>query len=191
MWRQNVVGRLQFLDCVIYKADEAGTELTQVAALGAKNPHDREILNPLKIPFGQGITGGVAQSKKAVIIDDLLKDQTYIADSEPARSEICVPLVSQGRVVGVIDSEHPEIGAFDAADLEVLTTVAAMTSAKLELLAEVDRSHSQYLALKNLIGSVLRKSRTARRLRRNCSMFAKWRLLGNSLVGLPMILIIF
>jgi hypothetical protein len=36
----------------------------------------------------------------------------------------------------VIDSEHPEIGAFDAADLEVLTTVAAMTSAKLELLAE-------------------------------------------------------
>ncbi len=124
---QNVVGRLQFLDCVIYKADEAGTELIQVAALGAKNPHAREILNPLKIPFGQGITGGVAQSKTAVIIDDLLKDQTYIADSEPARSEICVPLVSQGRVVGVIDSEHPEIGAFDAADLEVLTTVAAMT----------------------------------------------------------------
>ena len=36
------------------------------------------------------------------MIDDLLKDQTYIADSEPARSEICVPLVSQGRVVGVI-----------------------------------------------------------------------------------------
>ena len=33
---KNVVGRLQFLDCVIYKADEAETELTQVAALGAK-----------------------------------------------------------------------------------------------------------------------------------------------------------
>ena len=145
---QNVVGRLQFLDCVIYKADEAGTELTQVAALGAKNPYDREILNPLKIPFGQGITGGVAQSKTAVIIEDLLKDQAYIPDSEPARSEICVPLVSQGRVVGVIDSEHTEIAAFDQADLEVLTTVAAMTSAKLELLAEVSRSHKQYLALK-------------------------------------------
>ena len=99
---KNVVGRLQFLDCVIYKADEAETELTQVAVLGAKNPYDWEILNPLKIPFGQGITGRVAQSKAAIIIDDLLKDQTYILDSEPARSEICVPLVSQGRVVGVI-----------------------------------------------------------------------------------------
>ena len=145
---KNVVGRLQFLDCVIYKADEAETELTQVAALGAKNPYDREILNPLKIPFGQGITGRVAQSKAAIIIDDLLKDQTYIPDSEPARSEICVPLVSQGRVVGVIDSEHPQKAAFDRADLEVLTTVAAMTSAKLELLAEERRSHLQYLALK-------------------------------------------
>jgi GAF domain-containing protein len=145
---KNVVGRLQFLDCVIYKADEAETELTQVAALGAKNPYDREILNPLKIPFGQGITGRVAQSKAAIIIDDLLKDQTYIPDSEPARSEICVPLVSQGRVVGVIDSEHPQKAAFDRTDLEVLTTVAAMTSAKLELLAEERRSHLQYLALK-------------------------------------------
>ena len=145
---KNVVGRLQFLDCVIYKADEAETELTQVAALGAKNPYDREILNPLKIPFGQGITGRVAQSKAAIIIDDLLKDQTYIPDSEPARSEICVPLVSQGRVVGVIDSENPQKAAFDRADLEVLTTVAAMTSAKLELLAEERRSHLQYLALK-------------------------------------------
>ena len=47
---KNVVGRLQFLDCVIYKADEAETELTQVAALGAKNPYDREILNSMKIP---------------------------------------------------------------------------------------------------------------------------------------------
>ena len=145
---KNVVGRLQFLDCVIYKADEAETELTQVAALGAKTPYDREILNPLKIPFGQGITGRVAQSKAAIIIDDLLKDQTYIPDSEPARSEICVPLVSQGRVVGVIDSEHPQKAAFDRADLEVLTTVAAMTSATLQLLTEERRSHLRYLGLK-------------------------------------------
>ena len=59
-----------------------------------------------------------------------------------------MPLVSQGRVVGVIDSEHPQKAAFDRADLEVLTTVAAMISAKLELLAEERRSHLQYLALK-------------------------------------------
>ncbi|MEM7641148.1 MAG: ATP-binding protein [Pseudomonadota bacterium] len=139
---QNVVGRLNFVDCVIYRAD--GTELTQVAALGEKNPYGRTILNPLRIPFGQGITGQVAETREAIVIEDLLKDRNYIPDTQPARSEICVPLISQGRVVGVIDSEHPEIAAFGQAELEVLTTVAAMTSAKLDLLAEAERSSRRY-----------------------------------------------
>ena len=141
---QNVVGRLNFIDCVIYQADPSKNELTQVAALGEKNPFGRNIINPLKIQFGDGITGQVAENRKAVIVDDLLKDQNYIADTQLARSEICVPLVIGDRVVGVIDSEHPEPNAFGKAELDVLTTVAAMTSAKLELLAEADRSKRRY-----------------------------------------------
>lgn len=141
---QNVVGRLNFIDCVIYQANQDQTELTQVAALGEKNPYGRSILNPLKIPFGQGITGQAAQNREAIIIDDLLKDQNYIPDTQPARSEICVPLIFRGRVVGVIDSEHPDPGVFGEAELEVLSTVAAMTSAKLELLAEAERSNQRY-----------------------------------------------
>lgn len=141
---QNVVGQLNFVDCVIYQADQDQTELTQVAALGEKNPYGRRIINPLKIPFGQGITGQVAQTGQAIIVDDLLKDQNYIPDTQPARSEICVPLVSRGRVVGVIDSEHPDKERFGKAELEVLTTVAAMASAKIELLAEVERSKRRY-----------------------------------------------
>ena len=46
---QNVVGRLNFLDCVIYQANDAGTELIQAAALGEKNPFGRSIINPLRI----------------------------------------------------------------------------------------------------------------------------------------------
>lgn len=141
---QNVVGQLNFVDCVIYRANPAQTELTQVAALGEKNPYGRSIVNPLVIPFGAGITGQVAERREAMIVDDLLKDQNYIPDTQPARSEICVPLIFRGRVVGVIDSEHPEPGAFGPAELEILTTVAAMTSAKLELLAEAQRSHQRY-----------------------------------------------
>lgn len=141
---QNVVGRLNFVDCVIYQADDAGRILTQVAALGEKNPYDRSIMNPLQIPFGQGITGKVAQSGKAMIVGDLQRDQDYIADMQLARSEICVPLLIRGRVVGVIDSEHPSQNAFGPAERDILTTVAAMTSAKLELLAEAERSNQRY-----------------------------------------------
>lgn len=141
---QNVVGKLGFVDCVIYQADKGQTELTQAAAWGEKNPYGRNIINPLIIPFGRGITGQVAQSRKPIIVDDLLKDENYIADTEPARSEICVPLICGGRVAGVIDSEHPDIAVFGEAELEILSTVAAMTSAKLELLAETDRSQDRY-----------------------------------------------
>lgn len=141
---QNVVGKLGFIDCVIYRANDAQTELTQVAAWGEKNPFGRNIINPLVIPFGRGITGQVAQSGEPIIVDDLLGDENYIADTQPARSEICVPLTSAGRVVGVIDSEHPDIAVFGEPELEILSTVAAMTSAKLELLAESQRSHERY-----------------------------------------------
>jgi signal transduction histidine kinase len=141
---QNVVGRLNFVDCVIYQVDEGSSVLRQVAAWGEKNPFARNIINPLIIPFGQGITGCVAQSREPMIVGDLFKDRNYIPDLRPARSEICVPLIHRGRVVGVIDSEHPEPNAFGEAELEILTTVAAMTAAKLALLEEAQRSVRRY-----------------------------------------------
>lgn len=144
---QNVVGRLNFVDCVIYQANDAQTDIRQVAAWGEKNPFGRMILDPLVIPFGRGITGQVALTREPIIVEDLLRDQNYIPDTQPARSEICVPLLFRGRVIGVIDSEHPEPNAFGEAELEILTTVAAMTGAKLELLAEAERSHQRYREL--------------------------------------------
>jgi signal transduction histidine kinase len=141
---RNVVGRLGFIDCVIYEADDMGTELRQAAALGEKNPYDRAIINPLRIPFGRGVTGRTAAGREPIIVSDLLEDADYIPDTQPARSEICVPLLAKGRVLGVIDSEHPDPGAFGPRELEILTTVAAMTSAKLELLAEAERSAERY-----------------------------------------------
>jgi len=141
---QNVVGPMKFVDCVVYKANEEQSSLIQVAAMGDKNPFGRSILNPLKISFGEGITGQAAQRREAIIIDDLALNDSYIEDTQPARSEICVPIVCGNRVAGVIDCEHPEPGAFGGGELELLTTIAAMTSAKLELLAEVERSNRRY-----------------------------------------------
>ena len=141
---QNVVGRLNYIDCVIYRADPSQTKLTQFAALGNKNPYARHIHNPLEIQFGEGITGKVAQTKEAIIINNLDVEADYIYDSQYARSEICVPITWENKVIGVIDSEHPEANMFTDADLEVLTTVAAMTSAKYGLLIEKERSHNRH-----------------------------------------------
>ncbi len=175
---QNVVGRLNFVDCVIYQADAAQTMLTQVAAWGEKNPFDRAIVNPLRIPFGEGITGQSAQTRQSIVVDDLLQDQNYIPDTRPARSEISVPLISNGCVVGIIDSEHPEPGAFGAAELEVLITVAAMTSAKLELLAEAERSRQRYHDLVQSHAELMRETGNRKALEAELSNARKLEAVG-------------
>lgn len=161
---QNVVGQLNFHDCVIYQANETQTELVQVAALGEKNPFGRNILNPLRIPFGSGITGQVAQRREAIVVGDLTLHENYITDTQHARSEICVPILCDNRVVGVIDSEHPAPHAFGDAELEVLITIAALTGAKLEFLAETERSQQRYRDLVEAHAELSRESTTRKAL---------------------------
>ena len=106
---QNVVGRLNFVDCVIYQADEDQTQSATGCSLGAEKPLWAQHCRSLGDPFWQaGSQARLRRRGQPIIIDDLLKDQNYIPDTQPARSEICVPLVFRGRVVGVIDSEHPD-----------------------------------------------------------------------------------
>lgn len=131
---REVVGELGFPECVVYYADDADEMLRQMAATGKKNPRDREILNRLEVPFGTGITGHVARTGKPTLVDDFHHDDHYIPDLEPARSGVCVPLLSGDRILGVIDCEHSQPGYFRPSHLELLTTVAAMTSSKLELM---------------------------------------------------------
>ena len=131
---REVVGKLGFDDCVIYFVDHDQALLCQVAAIGQKNPKENEISNLLKIPIGSGITGRVAETLQPVIVDDLKNDDRYIIDLKAARSEICVPLIIDDNIIGVIDCEDPRTGYFGQKHLELLTTVCALTSSKLALL---------------------------------------------------------
>lgn len=142
MWHvaREVVGNMGFNDCVIYLTDPLGHYLRQIAAIGAKNPEGDDILNSLRIRIGEGVTGKVAQTGKPIIIDDLSQEPSYIPDLEPALSEICVPMIIDDKVVGVIDSEEARAGVFTARHLEILTTISAMASGKLKLIREAEQA---------------------------------------------------
>lgn len=139
---KEVVARLGFEDCVIYLLDPSEKILVQKAAIGKKNPRRREILSILRIPLGSGITGSVAQSMVPVIIGRLSDDPRYISDVEVAQSEICVPLVVNGKPVGVIDCEDPRPEHFTDEHLENLQTIAAILASRLTFLAEIERVES-------------------------------------------------
>jgi len=133
---REVVGKLGFVDCVIYFLDREKGVLFQAAAIGNKNPHGDEIMNPLEIPVGEGITGTVAQSRKPLLVNDLGLDERYIFDIEKAGSEICAPIMFGGTVQGVIDSEHPNPGHFGDTDLAVLEAVSALMGARLQSISK-------------------------------------------------------
>ncbi|WP_025898391.1 ATP-binding protein [Sneathiella glossodoripedis] len=131
---KNVVQKLGFADCVVYFYSEETNLLTQIAAIGEKNPTGRVIINHLQIPIGQGVTGKVAQSGQPMLINDLTNCDFYIPDVDPACSELCVPIISEGKTLGVIDSEHPDKGFFNNTHLRTLTLVATLMAARLKLL---------------------------------------------------------
>jgi PAS domain S-box-containing protein len=128
---QNCFSKLSFVDCAIYLVDETGKMLLQKAAYGRKNPSGEGITNPLHLPVGKGVVGSVAASGKAEIISDTSKDSRYMVDDELRYSEIAVPIINEGKVIGVIDSEHPEKNFFTEFHLNILMSIASLCSNKI------------------------------------------------------------
>jgi putative methionine-R-sulfoxide reductase with GAF domain len=125
------IGRLQFEDCVIYLVDEKRGVLVQKAAFGPKSPKWFEITEPIEIPVGKGIVGSVAASGKAELIGDTSKDTRYIVDDERRYSEISVPIIWGGNVIGVIDCEDRRKHYFTQKHLSILITIASLCANKI------------------------------------------------------------
>ena len=128
---KNCISRLDLVDCVIYLLDERRGVLVQKAAYGKKNPEEFNIYVPIEIPLGKGIVGCVAQSGIAEIVSDVSVDPRYIVDDQPRLSELAVPLLVNNKVIGVIDSEHPERNFYNQSHLDALTTIASICASKI------------------------------------------------------------
>jgi len=128
---KHAVGKLGYVDCIVYLLDEKKSRLYQRAAHGPKNPVAFDIENPIVIKMGKGIVGSVAKTGVGEIVGDTSLDARYIIDDENRASEITIPILAKNEVIGIIDSEHPDKNFFSQDDFEVLTTIASMTSAKL------------------------------------------------------------
>jgi len=128
---RNCIDYLHFQDCVVYLLIEEQQVLIQKSAAGPKSIDAFQIHNPIEIKVGSGIVGTVAQTGKAEIIANTANDPRYIVDDSHRLSEIAVPIVVDGKVFGVIDSEHPRKNFYTRWHLHMLKEIAAICSAKL------------------------------------------------------------
>ncbi|MBC7873621.1 MAG: histidine kinase [Ferruginibacter sp.] len=144
---KNCISKLRFVDCVIYLRDREKNSLVQKAAYGPKNPVDFTIHRPIEIPVGQGIVGNVAKTGKPELVGNTALDNRYIIDDEIRLSEIAVPVIIDGEVMGVIDSEHPQKNFFTQKHLQVLSTVAALCANQMQLTRAEEEKHKAEIEL--------------------------------------------
>src|SRR5580765_4430958 len=123
-----------------------------------------------RIKVGQGVTGIAAQSRQAVLINDVRNDPRYIEAIPNVCSELAIPLITKNRVIGVIDIEAREPSAFTEEHRRLLTLVASRMAAGIEnaqlytrttkqarillLLNEIARELTSILNLDELLGRV-------------------------------------
>ena len=73
-----------------------------------------------RIPLHQGICGAAASNGKTVVVDDVSKDNRYLACSLETKSEIVAPIFVRGKVVGELDIDSHFLAAFKDEDRELV-----------------------------------------------------------------------
>ncbi|MDD1367726.1 GAF domain-containing protein, partial [Bacillus sp. MHSD17] len=70
----------------------------------------------VRIPFGRGVCGVAAETKTTQLVADVHQFPGHIACDSASNSEIVVPIVKEGTVIGVLDIDSPEKNRFDEVD---------------------------------------------------------------------------
>ena len=70
----------------------------------------------IRIALGRGVCGTAAQKRETLVVPDVEKFPGHIACDHASRSEIVVPLLKDGRLLGVLDLDSPNLARFDADD---------------------------------------------------------------------------
>ncbi|MFW5842177.1 MAG: GAF domain-containing protein [Bacillota bacterium] len=77
-----------------------------------------------EIPFTKGVCGEAARDKKVMVVDDVLKRDDHIACDADSRSELVVPLVKHGKLLGVLDIDSPSFNRFGDDEVTIAKEVA-------------------------------------------------------------------
>ena len=87
----------------------------------------------VRIALGKGVCGQSAAENKTLIVEDVTKHANYIACDSAARSEIVVPMVKDGKLVGVLDLDSHQVGDYNDVDQDYLEPFVKILLEKTEL----------------------------------------------------------
>lgn len=79
----------------------------------------------IRIPLNKGVCGAAASTRETQLVEDVHAFPGHIACDAASRSEIVIPLVRDGQLIGVLDIDSPKVSRFDADDRDGLEKIAA------------------------------------------------------------------
>lgn len=84
------------------------------------------------MPIQRGLIGAAVSSRQTVTVGDVRRDPRYIMVHPETRSEMAVPLIYKGQVLGVMDLEHTRTNFFTEANVEAIATLASQLAIAIE-----------------------------------------------------------
>ncbi len=138
--------------------------------------HREEIVRSLVVPVGEGVVGAAAQTREPIVVDDVRTDPRYLPALDAVRSELAVPMIARGHLVGVIDLQSTQLSAYSDQDRRVMRLIGSRVAGSIEnarlyrkvdrqnrtlrTLAQVSQEFSAILDLDELLGKIAATVRT-------------------------------
>jgi sigma-B regulation protein RsbU (phosphoserine phosphatase) len=112
--------------------------------------HRAEIVKNLKIALGEGITGAAAATREPILVTDVRTDPRYLSSVDAVRAELAVPMIARRKLVGVIDVQSTQVGAYTEYDRSMLRLIAARVATAIDNARLYRRAERQYRTLRTL-----------------------------------------
>lgn len=94
----------------------------------------------VRIALGKGVCGTAAKDRRSLIVDDVRAFEGHIACDPDSRSEIVIPLLHRGHLIGVFDIDSPLPGRFDDEDRRGLESFVSVLLDHTDLSAKAEQS---------------------------------------------------
>lgn len=91
---------------------------------------DKEFSEP--VPIQRGLIGAAVSSRQTITVGDVRRDPRYIVVHPETRSEMAVPLIYKGKVLGVLDLEHTRPNFFTEDNVHAVSTLASQLAIAIE-----------------------------------------------------------
>ena len=163
-----VVSRLQeyfeFYHVHIYLFDARGSQLVIDVGSGDVGQKLRGEKHKIKLDFEHSLVATAARQRQPIVVDDVRQNPDFLPNPylPDTRSEVAVPILSGGQLLGVLDVQDDEVARFTANDIDVLRTIAGQVATALEnarLFEQVEQSLEE-TAIRFEVSQALAKSQT-------------------------------